>query len=129
VRILVVEDADVVREAVVASLTRAGHEVVGEAIDGWQGVQEALACRPDVVVTNWQMRHMDGIEATRRIREVYPEPAIVALTSTGDEIECDAFLEAGADACVDKCDLPGALLVALEKLERGRARRFEDARG
>jgi len=108
-RVVVVDDNREVRELVAKVLARAGHEVVAHAHDGWTGVQEALRQRPDLVVTNWRMPVMDGVEATRRIRSAYPDVAIVALSSTDGPQPRDAFLEAGADSCVDKRDMPGFL--------------------
>jgi DNA-binding response OmpR family regulator len=118
-RVVLVDDADEVRELVAKVLTKAGHEVVAHAHDGWMGVQEALRQRPDLVVTNWRMPKMDGVEATRRIRDAHPGVAIVALSSTGTRKLHDAFLDAGADACVDKGDMR-SFLAAVEAIERER---------
>jgi|SRR3954447_20548413 CheY-like chemotaxis protein len=118
-RVVVVDDNEDVRELVAEVLAKAGHEVVAHAHDGWMGVQEALRRRPDLVVTNWRMPVMDGVEATRRIRAAYPSVAIVALSSTGGPELHDAFLDAGADACVDKRDMAG-FLAAVRDVERVR---------
>src|SRR5438045_2812142 len=91
------------REAKV--LAGAGHDVVAHAHDGWVAVQEALRQRPDLVVTNWRMPVLDGVEATRRIRSAYPDVAIVALSSTAGPQLRHAFLQAGADSCADKHDM------------------------
>lgn len=106
-RVVLVDDTDRVRELVARVVTAAGHEVVGHAHDGWAGVELALAERPDVVITNWQMPRMDGIETTRRVRAAYPGVAIVALTN--EPSVHDDFLQAGADACLDKRDMRGLL--------------------
>jgi CheY-like chemotaxis protein len=113
-RVVLVDDNDRVREVVARMVTGAGHEVVGHAHDGWAGVELALAERPDVVITDWQMPRMDGVETTRRIRAAHPDVAIVAITAEPNV--CDDFLRAGADACVDKRDMRGLLaaLVAVE---------------
>jgi DNA-binding response OmpR family regulator len=116
-RVVLVDDTDRIRELVARVVTGAGYEVVGHAHDGWAGVELALAERPDVVITNWQMPRMDGVETTRRIRAAYPDVAIVALTT--EPTVCDDFLRAGADSCVDKRDMRG-LLVALDAVESRR---------
>jgi len=118
-RFVLVDDADEVRELVAEVLTGAGHEVVGHAHDGWEGVQLAMAERPEAVITNWRMPRMDGMETTRRIRAAYPSIAILALSSTQDPQVRDGFLEAGADAVIDKRDVRG-LLAAVRALEHAR---------
>jgi DNA-binding NarL/FixJ family response regulator len=108
-RVVLVDDADEVRELVAEVLAGAGHEVVGHAHDGWEGVELALAERPDAVITNWRMPRMDGVETTRRIRAAYPSIVILALSSSDDSEVRDAFLRAGADAVIDKRDMRGLL--------------------
>lgn len=115
-RVVLVDDADRVRKLVDEVLTRAGHEVVGHAHDGWEGVELALAERPDAVITNWRMPRMDGIETTRRIRAAYPGIAILALTASDDPEVRAAFLRAGADAVIDKRDMR-ALLAAVRAVD------------
>jgi two-component system chemotaxis response regulator CheY len=107
VRVVLVDDADEVRQLVAEVLTRAGHVVVGHAHDGWEGVELALAERPDAVITNWRMPRMNGVETTSRIRAAHPEVAIITLSSTGDAEVREAFLRAGADAVIDKSDMRG----------------------
>lgn len=118
-RIVLVDDTDEVRELVAEVLTAAGHEIVGHAHDGWEGVEMALAERPDVVVTNWRMPRMDGVETTRRIRGAYPSIAILALSSTDYPEVREGFLQAGAEAVIDKRDMPG-LLAAVRAAEDAR---------
>jgi DNA-binding NarL/FixJ family response regulator len=107
------------RGALAALVAAAGHEVVGQAGHGEAGVQQALALRPDVVITNWLMPVMDGVEATRQIRGLAPGVAVIALTSSGDPTVRDLFLEAGAAACLDKQDISG-LRAALGELAHRR---------
>jgi len=118
-RVVLVDDADEVRELVAEVLTGAGHEVVGHAHDGWEGVELALAERPDAVITNWRMPRMNGMETTRHIRAAYPSIAILALSSTEDPQVRDGFLRAGADAVIDKRDMRG-LLAAIRAVEGAR---------
>ena len=101
-RVVLVDDVREVREAVAALLRHAGHEIVGEADDGAAGVQVTLAHRPDLVIIDWRMPGMDGVEATRQIRTSCPSAAIVAFCSNDRPELRTAFLTAGADAFVDK---------------------------
>lgn len=118
-RIVLVDDTDEVRELVAEVLTAAGHDIVAHAHDGWEGVELALAEHPDAVITNWHMPRMDGMETTRRIRAAYPSVAILALSSTSDPAVRDGFLQAGADAVMDKRDMRG-LVAAVHAIERAR---------
>lgn len=115
-RVVLVDDTDEVRELVAEVLTAAGHEIVGHAHDGWEGVELAMAERPDAVITNWRMPRMDGMETTRRIRATYPAMAILALSSAGDPAVREGFLQAGADAVIDKGDIR-ALLAAVRAVD------------
>jgi CheY-like chemotaxis protein len=78
----------------------------GQADDGQAGVESALELRPDIVITNWDMPVLSGIEATRQIRANAPEVVVIALASTADAEVRDAFLGAGAAASIDKKDKP-----------------------
>jgi DNA-binding NarL/FixJ family response regulator len=104
----------------VASLLRAWRlEIVGEASDGVQAVEQALALRPDVILMDIQMPHMNGIEATTRIKHELPETKIVMLTMSEDEHDLFEAIRAGADGCLLK-NLRGEEFVAmLRGLARG----------
>ena len=117
-RVVLIDDVSKVREAVADLIRHAGHEIVGEADDGASGVQETLAHRPDLVIVDWRMPGMDGVETTRRIRALYPTAAIVAFCSTNTPELRDAFLAAGADAFVDKRDVSGLKAAVLAIAER-----------
>jgi DNA-binding response OmpR family regulator len=117
-RVVLVDDADEIRELVAEVLTGAGHVVVGHAHDGWEGVELALAERPDAVITNWRMPRMNGVETTSRIRAAHPEIAILALCASDEPAIRDAFLAAGADAVIDKRDMRGLLAAVRAADER-----------
>jgi DNA-binding NarL/FixJ family response regulator len=106
-RVVVVDDIASIRELIGLLLAEAGHEVVGEAADGRAGVAVVLARAPDLVIMDWQMPEMDGVEATRRIFEQSPGMRIVAFSSANDPSTRAAFLEAGAIAYHDKTDISG----------------------
>jgi DNA-binding NarL/FixJ family response regulator len=118
-RVVLIDDVREVREAVADLIRNTGHEIVGEADDGASGIQETLAQQPDLVVIDWRMPGMDGVEATRQIRASYPSAAIVAFCSTNRPDVRDAFLTAGADAFVDKRDVQG-LIAAVRAIAQSR---------
>ncbi|MGD2143810.1 MAG: response regulator transcription factor [Anaerolineae bacterium] len=97
IRVLLADDHAVVREGTRELLDREeGIEVVAEASDGRQAVQLAIKECPDVVVMDFAMPELNGIEATRQIKAVSPGIAILVLTAYDSNQYIFAFLEAGA---------------------------------
>jgi DNA-binding NarL/FixJ family response regulator len=100
--VLVADDHRQFREALVALLELDGFEVVGQAADGADAVALAKQMRPDVVVIDLKMPVLNGLDATRLVRDALPSTPVVVLTAfTGDELE-RAALAAGATAFVAK---------------------------
>lgn len=109
IRILLAEDHAVVRQGTRELLEQQDDlQVVAEASDGKEAVQLALKERPDVVIMDFAMPKLNGIEATRQIKAVAPGIAILVLTAYDSDQYVFAFLEAGAagyllkDITVDK---------------------------
>lgn len=84
VRVLIADDEELTREAIVGQLKCAGCEVVGEAHDGNEAVELALGLHPDVVILDIRMPGRDGLDAAREIMEREPM-AIVMLTALHDQ--------------------------------------------
>ena len=100
--VLVADDHRQFREALVALLELDGFEVVGQAADGADAVALAKQMRPDVVVIDLKMPVLNGLDATRLVRDALPSTPVVVLTAfTGDELE-RAAVAAGATAFVAK---------------------------
>jgi NarL family two-component system response regulator LiaR len=97
IRILLADDHAVVREGTKALLEQEDDlEVVAEAGDGKQAVQLAIKQRPDVVVMDFAMPKLNGIEATRQIKAIDPAITVLVLTAYDSEQYVFAFLESGA---------------------------------
>lgn len=97
IRVLLAEDHVVVREGTRELIQREQDmEVVGEAGDGEQAIELAATLRPDVVIMDIAMPKVNGIEATKRIKELYPTTAVLILTAYDNEQYIFALLEAGA---------------------------------
>lgn len=86
-------------------------KVVGEARDGHEAVQFVEDCLPEVVVIDARMPGMDGLEATRLIKETWPQVKVVMLTMHADQRQ--AALEAGADTFLLKGCLAETLFEAI----------------
>ena len=97
IRVLLADDHAVVRQGTRQLLDREkGINVVAEASDGKEAVQKTIKERPDVVVMDFAMPELNGIEATRQIKAVAPGIAILVLTAYDSNQYIFAFLEAGA---------------------------------
>jgi DNA-binding NarL/FixJ family response regulator len=101
-RVLLVDDAAAIRNALRGVLEDAGIEVVGEAPDGVQGVAMAGSLRPDVVLMDLRMPSSDGFQATARISEEHPSVRVVVLSAYETEESAEAVLAAGAFAFLPK---------------------------
>ena len=103
IRVLIVDDQAIVRNGLrYFLLAFEDLELVGEAADGRYAVRLCAEIQPDVVLMDLMMPEMDGISATRAIRQRWPEMQVIALTSFSDEELAQEALEAGATSYVLK---------------------------
>ena len=121
VRVALVEDNEVFREALELLLgLRSDVEVVASVGDGTKMVELCLEHAPDVVVMDYRLPGLDGVQATKALRDVCPDVAVVCLTASANPYEVDALFAAGAVACLTK-DEPLDEIVAAIRSAAGRA--------
>ncbi len=119
IRVVLVDDHAILRHALAAALDEIEEiELVGEAGDGMDAIEQAKKLHPDVVVMDVSMPRMDGIEATRRIREQLPGIAVVGLSMHEDDGVRRRMLGAGARAYIPKGGPPEALVSAIRRAAR-----------
>ena len=125
IRVLVVDDHAVVRRGLLAFL---GSEPDLDVVADVGGGQEALAAlarldaegrRPDVVLMDMKMEPVDGVETTRRIRELYDDVAVVVLTSYGEGRHVRSALDAGASGYLLKDADADEVAASLRAAHRG----------
>jgi DNA-binding NarL/FixJ family response regulator len=103
IRLLLVEDNQVFREALELLLgLRSDLEVVASVGDGSAAVPAVLQHQPDVVLMDYRLPGVDGVQATKAVRDAAPDVAVVCLTASANLREVDALYEAGAVACLSK---------------------------
>jgi DNA-binding NarL/FixJ family response regulator len=103
IRILLVEDNQVFREALELLLgMRADLEVVASVGDGSEVVGAVERFKPQVVLMDYRLPGMDGVQATVAVREAHPDVAVVCLTASANAREIEALYAAGATACLTK---------------------------
>lgn len=120
IRVLVADDHPVVRQGLCTMLEiEEDMEVVGRAADGEEAVEQARQTRPDIILMDVQMPHVDGIEAMRRIREDDPEARVIVLTTYRDEDYIFPSLRAGARAYLLKDASREELAEAIRAVHRG----------
>lgn len=114
-RILLADDHALLRRGARGLLQgHRGWEVVGEAANGKQAVEQAKKLKPDIAIVDISMPELDGVQATRQIREAVPNTKVVVLTMhESDELVKNA-LAAGAQEYVLKSDLTESLIKAIE---------------
>ena len=128
VRVLLVDDHAVVRQGLRLFLGLDPRiEVVGEASNGEEALQEADALIPDVIVMDLMMPVMDGIAATRALRHRLPDTEIIALTSTLEEHKVNGAIEAGAISYMLKDASSDTLADAIHAAARGEVRLHPEA--
>jgi DNA-binding NarL/FixJ family response regulator len=116
-RILIADDHDVVRSGVRAILEgHEGWEVVGEARDGKEAIDQALATRPDVVILDYAMPLVNGVEAARQIRGRVRGVEVLIFTMHDTDSLVRDVLEAGARGFLLKSDAKQFLISAVESL-------------
>lgn len=119
-RILIVEDDPLMQLGLEQALgDRPDFEIVGQAEDGLAGVRSALSLKPDLIVMDIGLPLLDGVAATKQIKESLPNIHIVMLTSHTVQTEVLAALASGADAyCIKGASLD-RLLAAIEAARDG----------
>jgi two-component system, NarL family, response regulator LiaR len=120
IRVVIADDHAIVREGTAELLERTGDiEVVGQAADGAKAVELVTSLRPDVLLIDLAMPGMDGLEATRQVRQRSPATAVLALTVHDEEAYVMAMLEAGAHGYVTKAARARELIDAVKAVANG----------
>ena len=122
IRVLMADDHLLVRKGLRSLLEHEpGIEVVGEADDGHEAVLLTERLKPDVVMMDAAMPHLNGLEATRQIKHQSPEVKVLIVSVLTYEESVLQLLRAGASGFVTKLDAPSELVSAIRAVARGEA--------
>lgn len=120
IRVLIVDDHDIVREGLCAMLeTKTGIQVIGEAADGEQAVERALQLNPDVILMDLQMPRKNGISAIHDIIARQPHAHILVLSNFSDDAQIVESLRAGAIGYLLKTAKIDELVDAIHRVHAG----------
>lgn len=110
-RIMIVDDHETLRRTLCLFVQQQDELVLaGEAANGQEALELCALTRPDIVLMDIFMPHMDGVTATRAIHDAYPNIRVIGMTGQHTRENIADALAAGATACLDKNDLTTRLL-------------------
>src|SRR6516164_6549672 len=121
IRVMVVDDHPMWRDAVARDLTEAGCDVVATAADGGQALRVAAAARPDVVVLDLQLPDMSGVEVTQGLRAAHPGAHVLVLSASGEQQDVLDAVKAGATGYLLKSAVREEFLDAVRRTADGDA--------
>jgi two-component system response regulator NreC len=122
IKVLLAEDHTIVRKGIRSLLDgEPDIEVVGEAEDGREAVEKVEELSPDIVLMDITMPHLNGLDATRQIKKMFPEVKVLGLTMYTNEEYILQLLQAGASGYLVKQTAPDELVSAIQAAHRGEA--------
>lgn len=119
IRLMLVDDHDVVRTGLKAFLESQGIQVVAEASNGVEAIQRAQEVEVDMVVMDITMPQMDGLQATKQLKMLLPDSRILALTVHEDKQYFFQMLAAGASGYITKQAAADELVAAIRAVAQG----------
>ena len=119
IRVMVVDDHPLWRDAVERDLVQAGHEVVAVASNGREALARFPAARPDVIVLDLQIPAPDGIEVTAEVVRQNPDIRVLVLSASGEHADVLAAVKAGATGYLVKSASKEDLLAAVRRVAEG----------
>lgn len=123
VRVVLIDDHDLLRRGIRTMLERQGNvEVVGEADDGSRALEMVEAHDPDVVLIDVIMPNVDGIEATRRIKDTFPNVGVVVLSGHDEQQFIFDAIKAGASGYLLKSAALEEVVDTVESVAKGAGR-------
>ncbi len=115
-KVLIVDDSRTSRKILKGILEGAGHEVVGEAVDGQDGVEKYKELSPEVVTLDITMPVLDGLGSLAEIKKADPNARVIMVTAAGQQTKMVEAIKLGAAEFVTKPFEPDVILAMIEKV-------------
>ena len=115
-RVLVADDASFMRQMIREIVEAEGHEVVGEASDGDEVVEEFKRLQPEIVTMDIVMPRRSGIDAVKSIIALHPDARVVMCSALGQESLVQEAMEAGACDFIVKPFKPDSVIATIQKV-------------
>ena len=115
-RILIIDHNELIRRLMKEEIEEQGLEVCGEATDGPHGIQQGIALRPDLIVMDFAMPRMNGLQAAAILHHVIPEAKIVLFTLHNEAISKRLAEDAGISAVLSKWDQLATIGIEVQSL-------------
>ncbi|MBR4966357.1 MAG: response regulator [Lachnospiraceae bacterium] len=115
-KVLIVDDSRTSRKILKGILEGAGHEVVGEAVDGQDGVEKYKELSPEVVTLDITMPVLDGLGSLAEIKKADPNARVIMVTAAGQQIKMVEAIKLGAAEFVTKPFEPDVILAMVDKV-------------
>lgn len=120
IKVLLADDHTILRQGLRSILEQqAGIEVIAEAENGREAVRIAEQMKPDVVVMDFSMPDLNGLEATRQIKQRIPQTKVLILTRHANQEYIKSILRAGASGYLVKKSAAEELVIAIQSVQRG----------
>jgi len=118
IKVLVVDDSDIIRFELMDILEEAGFEIVAEAENGVVGVSKFTELKPDVVTLDIIMPEKDGITALKEILQINPAAKVVMVTAMGSKQTLFECIKAGAFDFIEKPFVKDKVIRTLDKIKK-----------
>ena len=113
IRVLLVDDNVIIRKSFIHLLSKIAHvNVVGECSDGVEVIPFIKHHQVDVIFMDINMKHMDGYEATKRVKQCYPGVKVIGFSSQDYMTTIDKMIASGADGFISKYNAEKSLIIA-----------------
>ncbi len=116
IKVIIIDDNDLIRELLRITLRSDGYEVVGEATDGESGLLLAAKLKPDIICLDIMMPKISGLDVLKRVKTMLPRTAVLMITAKNDLATVKEVLAAGASGLILKPFNTGTVLSTLEKV-------------
>lgn len=115
-KVIIVDDSRIFRKMLKAVFVENGHEVIGEAANGEEVLDLLKSCTPDLITLDITMPVMDGLEALKKIKELYPQQEVIMVSAAGQKSKVIDALKYGASDFIQKPFDPDDITAVISKL-------------